>query len=704
MIVNGRIYLQHKRRLLPPPGRAAEPLSDAVIGALLRNLEPLYHTFSPELIEAVRKLDEAQLAEFYEETVDALRRQLGAHVAYKPMYPGFPRQVMAMSSGELYLRAIYHYLTNRVWPVGDGGPRPLMGEGTPLKVLELGTEEEFGRIFTNLAAANGSISEDAKKDITWFIQTYGDNIAPLLPARMPIKENQAFILAQLLRHTTLGADLARATLTTATDVLRLAVGLSGGDVSLAAPTKFAGYPRRERRLLLELLEACGETFTEDMRRFPEPWKRLGERLHPGEFAKRYPRAYAAFSVLRDDTPYRGFQAQVECAIEAGNVAAALKLLARRPGYLARRLDQLLRQPQANPADIARTFRRVAGEVSTPVLLQVMTHFQYRDQPRAVRPVFPKGSVAKVQALSSYQPPLPEGISAEIAGICRDTLLERFATLPPLGTVYVDEALRRYLVPFSQRSASKALRTLTRGSRLPMGQGRDTVRFFLWWKEGLVNGTPTGRVDIDLSAVMYDADWRYLEHVSFTRLRSENYQAVHSGDIVSAPEGACEFIDLHMPSIRKHGGRYVVAALFSYSRQPFCNLPECFGGWMLRAEPGSGEIFEPRTVENKVDIAADTRTCLPVILDLEERQVIWTDLALNGHPAWNTLESNAGGMTFMGLAMTNLRKTTLYDLMELHAQARGTLVPAAEAAGADARFTENDGFPYELGRIMTDFMA
>ena len=38
-------------------------------------------------------------------------------------------------------------------------------------------------------------------------------------------------------------------------------------------------------------------------------------------------------------------------------------------------------------------------------------------------------------------------------------------------------------------------------------------------------------------------------------------------------------------------RYVVMSLTSYTQQPYCNLPECFAGWMAREKPESGEIYE-----------------------------------------------------------------------------------------------------------------
>ena len=134
-------------------------------------------------------------------------------------------------------------------------------------------------------------------------------------------------------------------------------------------------------------------------------------------------------------------------------------------------------------------------------------------------------------------------------------------------VYIDEKLGSFPIPFSQRSGSKSLRQLTRGSRLPIPPG-DVVRFFIWWKEGVVNGQPTGDVDIDLSAVMYDDKWNYLEHLSYTNLKSDKYRAFHSGDIISAPNGASEFIDLDIPSVLKYGGRYIVVSVFSFNGHLF----------------------------------------------------------------------------------------------------------------------------------------
>lgn len=325
-----------------------------------------------------------------------------------------------------------------------------------------------------------------------------------------------------------------------------------------------------------------------MQRYKNRWIRLGEILHPFEYKDRYPRAAEAFDILRNNRRIETFNSQVELAILACDIKEATRLLMQRPGEFARRLDHMLRLTEAGD-QVLRSFEQIATSVSTPVLLQVMNHFDKRERYGEWRTFFPKGEVAKVQAIPNMLPQLADEQRARAAGICREVLIRRFSALPTLGKVYIDPQLHEQLVPFSQRSASKALRTIARGSRLPIPEG-STIRFFTWWKEGIVNDVPTGRVDIDLSAVLYDEKWTYMEHVSYTNLRSAKYRACHSGDVVQAPNGACEFIDVDIESVLRYGGRYVVMSLNSFTSQPYCDLPECFAGWMIRSQPESGEVL------------------------------------------------------------------------------------------------------------------
>ena len=572
-----------------------------------------------------------------------------------------------------------------------------LDEEIELKPIGLGTAEEFTGLFGQIVRANTAFSEQDREDVAWFVPAYGDRIEALLPETIPQKENAAYLAGQLLAHLRRerAVEIVAGFTRTATDILRLAVALSAGDLSLAKVTRFRVYTRPERALLLGLLDRLPfAAVVEDMLRWKGRWIRLGERLHPGEYAKRYPNAARAFSVLRNDEPFTTFNASVEQALSRKDAAAALSRLVTRPGDLARRLDHLLRLDTQAQDTVIAAFAEVSERVSTPVLLQVRQHFVVRNATSALRVFFPKGNLAKAKGIENTLPALPDAVCTGIVAACEAALAARFATLPPLGRVYIDPALRDLMVPFALRSASKSLRTLVRGSRLSLPAG-DVLRFFVWWKNG------DERTDIDLSAVIFSADFEYVSDLSYYNL--EGFGGAHSGDIVDAPEGASEFIDVTLAKLQEAGIRYVLMSLTSYTEQPFVELPECFAGWMARQEPESGEIFEPKTVQDRLDISADTKISLPLIVDVVAGQVIWCDMALRRDPTWvNNVVGNLSGMTMTLRSLVETRKPNLYDLFVLHARARGTLAETPE--DADTVFSLANGTPFRLEEIASGYMA
>ncbi|MFC7440986.1 TerD family protein [Laceyella putida] len=691
------IYLRRKHKVIIQAGQ--DHLPDAYLATSLKNLESLGYTFSIKLIEQVRTLSLDDFAGFYNQLIKDIMKMVGAHVHYQPMYPNFPQQVMEAEESALYINAIIHYLTH-LFPKTEVKERLPLLDRVDLKVIDLGSDQEFNEMVKHLLSANTSISDTDKGDIEWAI-AHSDDVQSLLPPEIPLKENVGFVVGVLLKYEKASMVPLSPYFKTATDVLRLETALSDGDVSLASNTKFKKFKRSERRLMLGLLEQCPH-ITEDMLRHKNRWIRLGEILHPGEYKNQFHKCREAFDVLRNNKAFKTFGSEVETALLHKNMSKAISLLKTRPGEFARRLDHLLRTV-SDPQVVITPFAEVADRVSTPILLQVLAHFAHRHEYPDTRIFFPKGNVAKVMGIKNKLPALDREVCLSMIHICQATLTKRFSALPSLGNVFIDKRLKNFVVPFSLRSASKARRTLVRGSQLDIPEG-NTIRFFTWWKEGKVNGIETGDVDIDLSAVIYDDKWWYKEHISFTNLKSAAYNACHSGDIVSAPDGACEFIDVDIPSALRHGARYVIMSLHSYSKHPFSALPECFAGWMIRQHPNSGEVFEPATVQEKVDLAADTQICIPAVIDLKERKVIWADLALKRHPDfYNTVEGNQRGMVLMGKAITTLIKPNLYDLFQLHGIARGVLVE--EKRGADTVFAVQEGItPFDMEKIMAEFLV
>ncbi|NOU34146.1 MAG: cytoplasmic protein, partial [Polyangiaceae bacterium] len=325
--------------------------------SLQRELEQVGYALSQDVLDHVATWPPEALAGFRRRLLGDLRKVLGAHRELRPFYPNFPQQVMDLSEAQLYANARMHYWT-LTRPQDDPAPRPELAHAPRPRLIERGTEEERDGIFTLLVRAKTAFSPQDREDVDAFVLHYRDAIAKFLPDAVPSKENLAYVGARLLEDTRVGQPFLERFVTTATDVLRLAVALAKGDVSLAEACKFPSFRRPTRRLLLGLLERA-PNLVEDMSRWKSRWIRLGERLHPGEFATRFPEALRAFATLRAGTKVVSFGSEVETALAARDMPRALERLATRPGELARRLDHLMRTSQAPRSVVDRFAERAA---------------------------------------------------------------------------------------------------------------------------------------------------------------------------------------------------------------------------------------------------------------------------------------------------------------------------------------------------------
>lgn len=710
------ILLRRKNKVILGIG-TAKVANDRCITTIMKNIEELGYTFSREVFDVLRTYSVNELTEFYLELKAALMKLKGANVVYMPMYADFPKGVMDAHFSELYINAMVHYWSDGILYPKNHRKRvndrlPLFDE-TKVKVLQLGSEADVRQIFDNICTSRTSISRTDREDIAYLFET--ENMK--LPDNIPHKENAAYISALYLQKNPLArVSGLRKYIKTATDVLRLVTAMSDGDVSLAENTRYKSFTRRQRRMIMELLSGC-PNIEGDMLRYKERWIRIGERIHPSEFdcsryTLEYDRAINAFDKLRNNRKIETFAGKVEFDLAYGEYESALAELVKRPGELARRLDQLLRV--AHKESVIRSFASVAEKVSTPVLLQVREHFLHRAEHADVRVFFPKGSLAKCHSERNNLPDIDEKYCQEVIRICENALVKIYGQREPMGKVYLSEDYRNYVVPFSQRSASKAMKTIVRGSRLPMDSQTNAVRAFIWWTnmdKCDFESYDSGRIDIDLSAAIFDENWNYMEHVSYTNLKSAKYKACHSGDIVNGGpvdgDGVSEFLDVDVDSVVRCGARYVVYQVYSFTCQTYADMPHAMFGWMERADVDSGEIYEPKTVEQKLDLTADSMVCIPVIFDCVKREFIWCDMnmslsGIHANIGGNNLESNLSGVAAVCYSMVNVKKPHLYDLIALNVMGRGVLVDNREDADIvfdTALYLNNDTVENERDKMV-----
>jgi hypothetical protein len=434
--------------------------------------------------------------------------------------------------------------------------------------------------------------------------------------------------------------------------------------------KFKKFTRRERRHLLGLLERTNLDVAE-MQRHLGRWLRLGEILHVGEYAGRFPRAAEAFRRLRNQpkgAKVRTFAARVDLAFKAG-WREGVDLLATRPGEFARRLDWMLRN--FDREYVLTAFGRVGPDVSSKVLFELYNHFGQRFRAGAPRAVMLKGGRAKMKTLPPL-PPMDADLVQRVGNAILGMMRSRIAKLPPLGRVWIDERLKEVPVPFAMRSVNTAVRTYVRGTRVPYRADARVVRAFIHWLD------EDGSQDLDLSAGLYDESLTKVSHISFTNLRDERLNCCHSGDVVCRVGPCAEYVDLDVGRCLSRGVRYAVVQVFNYRARPMHTVKDCVFGLMEREDPESNDLFVPKTISNCTALANEGTSVIVCVVDLREGNYIWVDV--ESDRALPTLENAASRSAEVLRALIHGTKMSVHELLALHAQARGERVD--DAASAD----------------------
>ena len=296
---------------------------------------------------------------------------------------------------------------------------------------------------------------------------------------------------------------------------------------------------------------------------------------------------------------------------------------------------------------------------------------------------PKSADAHCKVLRDPLPEIDDSVCHRLVTICESALGRLYAVRPAMGKVYVAPSMKKYIVPFSQRSAGATFRQLTRGSHVAIDDATKVVRAFIWW----TNMPDHSRVDIDLSAVVYDENWEYVGHVSFTQLRDSQFKMYHSGDVINGGdfygEGVSEFLDVDIDALRRGKGRYVMFCVYSYTGQRFADMQHAAFGWMRRDGLNTGEVYEPATVDNRMSLLSRTNEAIPVVLDCETREFVWVDMNMQNEALYNCVESSYATDADVGACVVDMPKPNMYDLVVLNARARGELVE--DKADADIIF-------------------
>ena len=385
-----------------------------------------------QAFERLSLLADEEIIRYHDEVIAYLKHIKGDG-NYRPLYDGFPQQVMEMDEAELFFNAIRHYWSNGEWvPDAYTKAKPTVFEHPSYKVLKPCGEAEFNRIFTDILSVNQSITPMDKDVLIWFRTNRPAGwVMMYLPNEIPFKENLCFVLSlfdyQVVPYTY-------------TDILRMAAYLSDGDESLAYNTRFH-LTNKHRELVMRMLDfktrgnICkGQAFLdslEDLKKHRGKWLALFNHIHADSNRFRRPEfadAQRVVELLRFHADkIHTWNAKVENKMNSDDI---FEILSQKPGEFARRLNSLLTDKKIAPGlsavwhyeAVIRRFGNVAHKISNKVLFELYRYFESRREDQKQRTVFIKGARKPVN-LTPLEA-LPKGVVDHIQDIILGAVKEK----------------------------------------------------------------------------------------------------------------------------------------------------------------------------------------------------------------------------------------------------------------------------------------
>ena len=369
---------------LPATARTNRP-SIEVLGTVCSNLAYYGYTLSRDAFNTLTTMSDTAIEKWWGVFESEVQNITGddRNMADFVVYKNFPREVLDKTQAEYWLAQILMYigLPNEFFTEGVDDREPI-DEIKTLKVLHLANEDSLVNILNDLLSlpARWVYTQEAAINFLIFEEGVAVDIT-----KVKFKENLVAIATKMIE---IGIDVS---IKSATDVMRLAVGLSDGDISLRTNTPFKNFKRRERRYILNLLNGT-TNLIEDMGRYRGKWKKLMGRLHPNDY-KAFTNVSEAYNALYNDD-ITTFDGELEVAILEGN-PKALDLISTRPGVFARKLFKMV---DVYGADAVTAFLKVADQLTTTQLLK-LEGFLSTINYKSFRTIAPKGNWGKLQILN-----------------------------------------------------------------------------------------------------------------------------------------------------------------------------------------------------------------------------------------------------------------------------------------------------------------
>ena len=587
-------------------------------------------------------------------TIDMVRvaeRNLGLAVS-APFYVGFPESVRNLSVEERFLDQYLHYA--QTYGLGDflspghsaleeRFERACCNEKAPIKRFRIISKAEAEQI----------IDEDVRQLLAGSRQlSEGDYNLVLLRVKGGFAVETCGskdTATKLLMDT---GDLELTKFLQLSDVVRL-VELIQFAHHQSTDIKKLNFTNKERKLVTRVIDHLFEHGSCDVMRCFEKRRVWAGLLHHIHY---HPANDEAAAFVKDIRSKRGRSAYsaFERLMGEGQVAQALQSLEQSKGAadVLRHLNYLLSRCKTDE-EAAFVLDRLESK-NKIVLVQLLLQYGFYDGSTPRTFAFTKHNMLRThletpEEVARRKSVVPDEWVVLASQRIRELLAAQLKGT--LGTVYVDEDMRRIALPLTMASSMSGAGLLPTGSRIPFLADKK-LRAFTYWE--LVD-------DIDLSVIgladdgtQYEFSWRSM---AFDR----QWGIVFSGDQTSGYAGGSEYFDIDLPRFKERGEsiHYLVFCDNVYSEAAFANC-FCTAGYMLRDLQDTGKVFEPKTVASSFAVTCPSRFAYLFALDLVKDEFVWLNVSVGR-------SENVAGETRLAFLEKYLRSTeviSVYDLAKM----------------------------------------
>ena len=666
-----------------------ETLSIEELATLIKKFEGYGYIFSKELAIAISKEERNVIIDKLKSVIKVIEN-FKSDKDYVVFYKNFPDEVINMSEVELYINQILHYWigylpSNSENIIKEDVEPSKLVKATELKLID---DEIIEKLFIDLLSSNVTLSEQYLDDVC--VLTHSKSVEELenYMEYIQMKETLTTLSSYVLRKK----GVLIGNFKTATDILRLIAKISKAELN-NKHIHFAYFSRTKLSQLMNKLEDL-KNIMPDIKRYSKPWHTFFKLYAKKINFNKYPKVRKVADMLFGDISYMTERGKINEKIKRLPIMSEEELDNFVKEYIVfygdyvREILSLLNKAKENQYEkLLLGLENCVGKVNTRVLFQLydrVINLQEKDNlvPRLVNS---KGKWRRLKESIS----LSDELLNRVLEIVEDGIKIQLKEKESLGKIYIDEDYKNIMLTTSEKDSNVSLRPMTRGSRIAFNPNAEVLRFFVAWKnldEKIMKEFKVkyGRVDIDLSALSFDKDFKFKRVVAYYNQKEMGF--AFSGDITDAPQGALEYIDIYdLEKQKKNGTRYILMQIRSYNGYTFKEINSVYAGVM---ELTSNEAKEKKNMYSTAitqgfQIMSPQITTNTILVDLVKFEYVWLDMNMANYKV-DTFQNalNYEEIPYLNDLLKYFMKkqyVTMYDLLKLNADVRGILIENKEEA-------------------------